>query len=538
VTLRIGTTAMTPWRLASLLASWPLAVMLMLMVVEAALSAGTTWLVIRTGRDVANDQFVLLDLLWILLVQSTSYGVGAISWIYAERAGFGAYGRYMHRFAQANRGWPTVLADRLVREKSEPFLTGESFHIYFELMYEMESALRVFLALVFNALVLGLEIDGGLPLAYGLILFFCVCLQYAVRVHSSRAYAQNQKKTNRLTAHSYTAWDNIFSGNRYNYRLWNRGFKQRLREALAAQIKAIMVRESLGTAGGIVSLSVVFGAIAWVAWTARGDTATLVALAATLPRQIELAHSVLGLSEGVNDLLAIWTRLGGAADHFHHTPDANFDARVKPAQLSLRMASEAGPAQSAWGESPITRLDWHAPQEALAAILSCQTGRINVRGANGSGKSSLLALLKQSLGARAFYWPTTDRLAFEFSQAAVTHEAPARVAQEDAGAERDHDQEDSELHEDGDEEAPMAPAATRERLGFSAGEWQIKTLEEIVANTQAEVYLLDEWDANLDPSNRARAEALISQLAARARVVEISHRDAGEGQAERNTLNL
>ena len=37
--------------------------------------------------------------------------------------------------------------------------------------------------------------------------------------------------------------------------------------------------------------------------------------------------------------------------------------------------------------------------------------------------------------------------------------------------------------------------------------------------------LLDEWDANLDPNNRAAANALVEQLAARARVVEISHRD-------------
>jgi chromosome segregation ATPase len=46
-----------------------------------------------------------------------------------------------------------------------------------------------------------------------------------------------------------------------------------------------------------------------------------------------------------------------------------------------------------------------------------------------------------------------------------------------------------------------------------------------VQNTRAPLYLLDEWDANLDAKNRAKAWALIDQLAARARVVEISHRD-------------
>ncbi len=63
------------------------------------------------------------------------------------------------------------------------------------------------------------------------------------------------------------------------------------------------------------------------------------------------------------------------------------------------------------------------------------------------------------------------------------------------------------------------------RIGFSSGERQLKSLEEIVSATDAQVYLLDEWDANLDAVNKAKADALVDELAARARVVEISHRD-------------
>ena len=65
----------------------------------------------------------------------------------------------------------------------------------------------------------------------------------------------------------------------------------------------------------------------------------------------------------------------------------------------------------------------------------------------------------------------------------------------------------------------------RGQAGFSSGERQLKSLEEIVAHTNAPIYLLDEWDANLDPANRATADVLVENLAHRARVVEISHRD-------------
>ena len=140
----------------------------------------------------------------------------------------------------------------------------------------------------------------------------------------------------------------------------------------------------------------------------------------------------------------------------------------------------------------------------LATLPAMSQGRINVRGGNGTGKSSLLAWLKSELGSQAYFWPTTDRLAFEFSQAAAS-QAP--------------DENDDDAEEE--DETPIA-----KRLGFSAGEWQIATLEEIVAKTRARYYFLDEWDANLDAANKAKAEALIDQLAARAVVVEISHRDA------------
>jgi ABC-type transport system involved in cytochrome bd biosynthesis fused ATPase/permease subunit len=74
------------------------------------------------------------------------------------------------------------------------------------------------------------------------------------------------------------------------------------------------------------------------------------------------------------------------------------------------------------------------------------------------------------------------------------------------------------------------------KLGFSSGERQLKSLEEIVNATHAQVYLLDEWDANLDAANKAKADALVDELAARARVVEISHRDQA-ASASRNARN-
>jgi energy-coupling factor transporter ATP-binding protein EcfA2 len=137
----------------------------------------------------------------------------------------------------------------------------------------------------------------------------------------------------------------------------------------------------------------------------------------------------------------------------------------------------------------------------MAWVLAQPTGRINIRGGNGSGKSTLLAALKAEIKNRAYYWPTSDRLAFRFT---------AQIPEPEV-----------EVDEDGE----VIVKKKRKRPGFSSGERQLKSLQEIVAHTDAAIYLLDEWDANLDAKNRDAADALVRELSARARVVEISHRD-------------
>jgi ABC-type transport system involved in cytochrome bd biosynthesis fused ATPase/permease subunit len=76
-----------------------------------------------------------------------------------------------------------------------------------------------------------------------------------------------------------------------------------------------------------------------------------------------------------------------------------------------------------------------------------------------------------------------------------------------------------------DEDTNGAQRDHGEKVGFSSGERMLKVLKEIVDCTDDAIYLLDEWDANLDATNRAEADKLVDRLATRARVIEISHRD-------------
>jgi hypothetical protein len=476
------------FELAGYLICPPFFVMVFLMVAEAMLAAATTWLVINAGRKVAEGHFLASDLVWILTAQSASYVVGVISWIFAERAGYRGFGKFMLRFARENRGKVTLLNDKPARDQVEPFLTGETFQCFFNVMYELEYVLKLVLGLVFTSLVLGLVIDASLPFAYVGAFGTLLLMQWLLQKPVARTYLENQRMNNRITAQGYTAWDNIFSGNSYNLMLWLFGFKSRLREGLAVQIRAIVAREGISAMSGITSLAIVFATITVFAMQHAHDSTLLIGLATTLPRQIEMTYELNLLANGWNDFIAIWTRFGGVAANMLPQPDKDFDSRIKYDRLVLREGDHTNAVASLG--------------DAVRVALAHPTGRVNVRGGNGAGKSSLLASLKTELGKRAYYWPTTDRLAFRFTGGVM----PVDV-EEDEG------------------EEIVVTETMDKKLGFSSGERQLKSLQEIVDSTSAEVYLLDEWDANLDEANKAKADALIDELAARARVVEISHRD-------------
>jgi ABC-type bacteriocin/lantibiotic exporter with double-glycine peptidase domain len=479
----------TRLELASYLVCPSLFVMIFLMVAEAMLAAATTWFVIDAGRKVAAGEFIAADLIWILTAQSASYVAGVISWIYAERAGYRGFGKFMLRFARENRDKVKLLNEKPAREQVEPFLTGETFQCFFNVMYELEFALKLLLGLVFNAAVLGTEIDVSLPIAYIVAFAAVLLMQWVLQNPIARTYLENQRMNNRVTAQGYTAWDNVFAGNSYNLRLWLLGFKTRLREAVTAQIRAIVAREGMSAMSGIVSLAVVFATITVIAIHNVGNTPILIALATTLPRQIEMTYELHLLATGWNDFIAIWTRFGGVAANMLPEPDPDFDQRIKFDRLVLREGKDANVVSSLG--------------DALHIALAHPTGRVNVRGGNGTGKSSLLASLKTEMKKRAYYWPTTDRLAFKFTGGAV----PVEVEGDD------------------EDDVVIVSQSMDKILGFSSGERQLKSLEEIANSTHAQVYLLDEWDANLDAANKVKADALIDEIAARARVVEISHRD-------------
>ena len=88
----MNTTVFTRRDFLSFLAGTAFFAMLGLIVMQELLGAATTWLVIRLARGMVDGQVEAGAFGWIVVTQTLSYAAGAVSWLYAERAGFSAFG--------------------------------------------------------------------------------------------------------------------------------------------------------------------------------------------------------------------------------------------------------------------------------------------------------------------------------------------------------------------------------------------------------------------------------------------------------------
>ena len=199
---------------------------------------------------------------------------------------------------------------------------------------------------------------------------------------------------------------------------------------------------------GIVSLAIVFATITMVALHNVGDTVLLVGLATTLPRQIEMTYELHLLATGWNDFIAIWTRFGGVAANM--LPRAR--SRISTSASNTTAWCCAKAITPMWSRRSAMRCASRWRSRPAASMCAAATAPANPR---------CWRQLKTEMKKRAYYWPTTDRLAFQFAGGVV----PVDV-------------------EEDDEDEPIVVAESMDKkLGFSSGERQLKSLQEIVKST-------------------------------------------------------
>jgi ABC-type transport system involved in cytochrome bd biosynthesis fused ATPase/permease subunit len=436
----------------------------LLIVQQLIVASSTIWitrLIARVQQGSFAYQFLGLYLASLFL----PYFPGAAALIEMAKAKARANIQYINIFSTVYRGQVVEWTNSSHHSTISSILTGEApqtINGYLDYLYHFASCgLNVF----FNLIVLAFIVEPWLLISYtmGILLaFFILKIQKKwKRILSIRAQQGRIKWISMLLK----AWDNILLGNSYNYNIWQKKTDRRGKRLSVSSIKLESLSQGVSIGMAFALLGPSFALICYLPIVYEYNLTILAIMVVALPRLFQ----VLSYSYEMLFVLADFPMQKSRMNTVNKLLDSPDLPHFEQSYHKLENRVQ-------WDKIRISFNETEISSKSIIESLPNQ-GRYTIKGENGSGKSSLLLLLKMTKGSKAFYLPAKHELAFQLS-----------------------------------------------KDGFSTGQLVRKTLHEILEKLDTPTVLLDEWDANLDTANQQQLSRLIDQLSQKKCVIEVRHR--------------
>jgi len=427
--------------------------------------ASSTVFIILLGKSIADHNIEVMYLLFFILSLMVVYLPGVYSLIYLEKSKFSAFKNYISIFSKSNKNHTSLLNNREYRKKNDPWLTNESFLVMNEtsaLFYEwLSSGFNAFL----NILVIGFVIEPMLFFAY-IISFSLLYVSVKISKNNIESSAVNfQKDRNLMNQSLLSGVDNILVANDKNLGLWTASFDKNLSNTVKSSVSLTKKTNLYSSITMILALIPIAFMTLVFFYKNINDYALLTTLVVTLPRQIQIIQNIFSVFSHAMHWHGVRGKLKGLLQALSPMKDKvmNLGGKVKWDILDIKYNNKQ---QNVSGMN-----------DFLKFLSELDSGRITIRAPNGSGKSVLLSLLKESLKDGVYLLPTSSDLMFESTS----------------------------------------------NKSLSHGEKTMLILDEINRDVLSKVFLFDEWDANLDVKNRQIISEKINLMSRDIIIVEIRH---------------
>lgn len=435
---------------------------LCILILQAILASSTLWIAKLSQAVVLKQDFSLWLVLFILSL-SLIYIPGPGTAYFQSKAAFSSFRKYVDLFTVSFRGRAQLRTNIEFKQERQPYVNNEAWLVINEFVGFIINVLTTLFNIVFNIGILGFIIDKKLIFAYAITIpLITICIKsLKVRVTASAKEAQADRTA--MMQSLLPAWDSVLIGNQLNIHLWQNYFIDKQKNAQKSALKSVLFCELTTVISMFLVLFPVVGTWVWLIYHNIGNEVFLTMLIATFPRQVITIFHVTAIVAYASRWNSLKTRLEGLRSALLIT---------EPIQAGTISWNRI---QAEKDNTLITVDSIHA----LPAIThDYSPGRITLRGDNGTGKSSLLALIKEQVGEKAFLLPPHSDMFFAFSS----------------------------------------------NKSLSTGEKIIESLAEIKRSGKLPLLLLDEWDANLDNNHIVTISEKLNELAKEICIIEVRHR--------------
>jgi len=386
-----------------------------------------------------------------------------------EQAEYTASEQYNENFLKAHKNESGLILDKKFRENQEPWLISTSRNVIKNAQIVLYSSLNSTTAILIDAITMSVIINPRFMLGYAGGGVIYAVLTMLLKNKIAQYTVRELKADKDLSSVMMSGWGNIVSGNNHNFNLWHSSMKKRFNSLRNAAIQNSTYSKIAGSFITTIAIIPILGVTAWLFLNAE-STAEKALLLAILPRQALTLGYLDSLSSSLVQLSGIRKNLS----ELETSVDPNFIInRSEPLfQIfwkNLKFFDTKG-----------EELHFPTIQSLVQRMILGPKGRLTIRADNGAGKSVLMCHLKKSLeaqGIKVYLLPTGMNLAFSVQTDEMS-------------------------------------VGTRKRA----------EMIEIIQSVQADVYMLDEWDANLDESNISALSRKLEELSKSCTVIEVRHR--------------
>ncbi|WP_413585185.1 hypothetical protein [Bdellovibrio sp. HCB274] len=428
-----------------------------LITAQQALNAFGTYALAKAGLSFENrEQFILWTLASILLFILSPF-INIFIRRTESNLSFDAYRIFLQESLFSKGGNSSLWQSKNLKDR---FLAsiGSDASDYLGLVLFISMDIYSFvLSIVLGVLTLSFTIDMSLLPAFACsgFLSFLVYRKFSQKVEA--LYNTDQSARTALVGHLLKSWDNVLLKNSGILKNYQNNFDQRISSAQSQAIKSATASELLIFALGLATGLPVLISACWIIWNSFSNTQVLVALLATLPRQLNILGVFRNVFQSLTSLLGVEAKFSVLCEGTI-IPARKLEASIKTELITINQKS------------------FSDIKEMINNFEQNPTGRFEIRGANGAGKSTFLLHLNHNLD-NSVYLPTHPDLMIG-----------------------------SDTY------------STR-----SSGENLLAHIE-VLAKSPEEIILLDEWDANLDEENLNLVNTRINEISQTKTVIEVRHR--------------
>ncbi|HWU43155.1 MAG TPA: hypothetical protein VN132_06945, partial [Bdellovibrio sp.] len=370
-----------------------LARILSLITLQQTLNALSTYTLAKAGLSFGNrGQFIfwiLSSLFLFIFTPLTNIFIRRLE----IQLGFSAYKLFLQECLFSKSGDSTLWQSKDLKDRFLASIGSDANDYLAMVLYISMDIYSFALSVLLSVLTLSFTIDMSLLPAFIVsgVLSFVVYRGFSKKIET--LYNNDQSSRTILGSHLLKSWDNVLLKNQNIINIYKNGFEQRFSTAQSQAVKSATSGEFLVFFLGLTTGIPVLISVCWILWHSSSNTQILIALLATLPRQLNVLGLFKGIFQNLTGLLSIEAKFE-TLKKGTMLPERTLGASIKAPLITLN-------------QSPIVDL-----KQLTSEISQNPKGRFEVRGPNGAGKSTLLLHLNHQL-TQSVYLPTHPDLMIE-----------------------------------------------------------------------------------------------------------------------------